>query len=231
LIFWVVAIFLLLVLALRPLRRPFCLIFAHTAQRLVLDGTNGLSSSKPCAYCRTVESELKPEVVLATIIDLERCKSPQDDYKWAGIALLTSPTSFLLVARSDHTNGSRNIKPEVVFKVQKMARYSSFCFIMGSFNHFTACKPDFSGTQENTAHLSAGIIRHICTAYSAPPGVQYIAVCGVNNQYGYVWAIMQAQFHRMPGFLDIFHSHYSQRAAHISKNNFLTGIPPWGYIS
>ena len=24
-------------------------------------------------------------------------------YKWAGIALLTSPTGFLLVARSDHT--------------------------------------------------------------------------------------------------------------------------------
>jgi len=36
--------------------------------------------------------------------------------------LLTSPTGFLLVARSDHTTGSRNIKPEVVFKVQKMAR-------------------------------------------------------------------------------------------------------------
>jgi len=28
---------------------------------------------------------------------------------------------FLLVARSDHTTGSRNIKPEVVFKVHKMA--------------------------------------------------------------------------------------------------------------
>jgi len=32
----------------------FCLIFAQTAQWLVLDGTNGLSSSKPCAYCRIV---------------------------------------------------------------------------------------------------------------------------------------------------------------------------------
>ena len=40
---------------------------------------------------------------------------------------------FLLVARSDHTTGSRNIKPEVVFKVQKMARYASFCLIMGQF--------------------------------------------------------------------------------------------------
>jgi len=47
--------------------------------------------------------------------------------------------------------------------------------------------PDFSGTKENTTCLSAVIIRHICTAYSAPPGVQYIAVRGVSNQYGYVW--------------------------------------------
>jgi len=39
---------------------------------------------------------------------------------------------------------------------------------MGPFKHFTACMPDFSSTQENTAHLSAGIIWHICTAYSAP---------------------------------------------------------------
>ena len=31
----------------------FCLIFARTAPQLVLDGTNGLSSSKPCVYCRT----------------------------------------------------------------------------------------------------------------------------------------------------------------------------------
>jgi len=40
---------------------------------------------------------------------------------------------FLLVAKSDHTTGSRNIKPEVVFNVQKMARYASFCLIMGPF--------------------------------------------------------------------------------------------------
>jgi len=40
---------------------------------------------------------------------------------------------FLLVARSDHTTGSRNIKPEVVFKEQKMAQYAPFCLIMGSF--------------------------------------------------------------------------------------------------
>jgi len=56
----------------------FCVIFARTAQRSVLNGTNGLSSSKPCAHCRIVQSELKPEVVLATIIatiiDPERYK-------------------------------------------------------------------------------------------------------------------------------------------------------------
>jgi len=52
----------------------FCLIFARTAQRSVIDGTNGHSSSKPCAYCQIVRSELKPEVVLTTIIDPERCK-------------------------------------------------------------------------------------------------------------------------------------------------------------
>ena len=40
---------------------------------------------------------------------------------------------FLLVARSDHTTGSRNIKSEVVFRVQKIARYDSFCLIMGPF--------------------------------------------------------------------------------------------------
>jgi len=90
-------------------------------------------------------------------------------------------TGFLLVARSDYTIGSRNIKLEVVFKVQKMARCASFCFIMSPFNHFTACMPDFSGTQENATHALtiAGIIRQICTAYSAPPGVQYIAIRGV----------------------------------------------------
>ena len=38
----------------------FCLIFARTAKQLVLDGTNGLSSRKPCAYCWIAWSELKP---------------------------------------------------------------------------------------------------------------------------------------------------------------------------
>ena len=54
-----------------PIDGRFCIIFARTAQQSVLNGTNGLSSSKPCAYCRI---ELKPEVVLATIIDQETCK-------------------------------------------------------------------------------------------------------------------------------------------------------------
>ena len=44
----------------------FCLIFARTAKQSVLDGRNWLSSSKPCAYCWIVQSELNPEVVLAT---------------------------------------------------------------------------------------------------------------------------------------------------------------------
>jgi len=43
--------------------------------------------------------------------------------------LRTSPTS----SGSDHTTGSRNIKQEVVSKVQKMDRYASFRLIMGPF--------------------------------------------------------------------------------------------------
>jgi len=34
------------------------LFFARTAQQSVLDGTNGLSSSNWCAYCRIMRSEL-----------------------------------------------------------------------------------------------------------------------------------------------------------------------------
>ena len=37
-----------------PLDGRFCLIFARIAQQSVLDGVNGVSSSKPCAYCRIV---------------------------------------------------------------------------------------------------------------------------------------------------------------------------------
>jgi len=55
-----------------------------------------------------------------------------------GLGLLAYKSSwlrnhFLLVAKSDYTTGSRNIKPEVVFKVQKMVRCASFCLIMGPF--------------------------------------------------------------------------------------------------
>jgi len=39
--------------------------FCPHSQQSVLDGRNWLSSSKSCAYCRIVQSELKPEVVLA----------------------------------------------------------------------------------------------------------------------------------------------------------------------
>jgi len=39
----------------------FALFFARIAQQSVPDGTNGLSSSKPCVYCRIVRSELKPD--------------------------------------------------------------------------------------------------------------------------------------------------------------------------
>jgi len=46
----------------------FALFLPVTAQQSVLDGTNGLSGSNPCAYCRIVWSELKPEVVLAMIM-------------------------------------------------------------------------------------------------------------------------------------------------------------------
>jgi len=72
--FWVTAIFLFPVSPLRPSRRPLLHYFCPYSQWSILDGTHGLSCSKPCAYCRIVRSELKPGVVLATIIDPERCK-------------------------------------------------------------------------------------------------------------------------------------------------------------
>ena len=109
-----------------PLDGRFCLIFALTAQQSVLDGTNGLSNSNPCAYCRIVRSELKPEVVLATIIDPERCKWPQSAYKWAGIALLTSPTGAIancggtiFLRRSVHLNGLWNLGYSFVLRSVK----------------------------------------------------------------------------------------------------------------
>jgi len=58
--------------------------------------------------------------------------------------LLTSPTGCkVLVARSDHTTGSRNITLEVVSKVQKMAQYASFCLIMDPFKGNCLFLPDY----------------------------------------------------------------------------------------
>jgi len=59
---------------------------------------------------------------------------------------------FLLVARSDHTTGSRNVKPKVVFRVQKMARYALFCLIMGLFKGEV---PVFARSRENFVALGS----------------------------------------------------------------------------
>ena len=56
----------------------FCLTFARTAKQSVLDGRNWLSSSKPCAYCRILWSELKPGVVLALDVGLCSVKPTSD---------------------------------------------------------------------------------------------------------------------------------------------------------
>ena len=58
-IVWVAAIFYFRLRLYGYQDGHFCLIFARTAQQSVgpiLDGTNGLSSSKPCAYCQIVQS-------------------------------------------------------------------------------------------------------------------------------------------------------------------------------
>jgi len=55
----------------------FCLVLARTAQQLVLDGTNGLSSGEPCAYCRIVQIG-------------QKCKG-------ASRGLLCDSTAFLLI--------------------------------------------------------------------------------------------------------------------------------------
>jgi len=53
---------------------------------------------------------------------------------------------------------------------------------MGPFNQFTACMPEHTPWCAGKYRTpSAGIIWHICTKYTAPPGVQYIAVRGVSN--------------------------------------------------
>jgi len=55
----------------------FCLIFAHTSKQSVLDGRNWLSSNKPCAYCRIVWSELKPDSGLFVYITCVRKPASQ----------------------------------------------------------------------------------------------------------------------------------------------------------
>ena len=79
---------------------------------------------------------IKPVVVLATIIEQKGVNNLKMPINGLGFLAYKSDwlrDHFLLVARLDHTTGSRNIKPEVVFKVQKMARYASFCLIIGPF--------------------------------------------------------------------------------------------------
>ena len=130
-----------------PLDGRFCLIFDRTAQQSVLDSTNGLSSSKPCVYCRIVRSESKPEVVLDTWLltqkSVNSLKMPINRLVLPCYKSYWLRDHFLLVARSDHTTGSRNIKPEVVFKVQKMARCALSCFIMGPFKGKCLFLPDY----------------------------------------------------------------------------------------
>ena len=47
----------------------FCFIFARTDKQSVLDGRNGLSSSKPCAYFRIVRSSVS-SVCLSILLGL-----------------------------------------------------------------------------------------------------------------------------------------------------------------
>jgi len=49
------------------------------------------------------------------------------------LQVLLAQRSFFVSCKIRSQTGSRNIKPEVVSKVQKMARYASFCLIMGPF--------------------------------------------------------------------------------------------------
>jgi len=72
---------------------------------------------------------------------------------------------FLLVARSDHTTGNRNIKPEVVSKVQKMAKskYASFCLIMGPFEGKCLFLPDYG-----PLGLGLGLVLRLGSTVSHP---------------------------------------------------------------
>ena len=89
----------------------FCRIFVRTAQCSVLDGTNGLSSSKPCAYCWIMQSELKPETVLATIITQKCVNSLKMPINGLGLPCLCLQVLWcccggtILLRRSIHLNG------------------------------------------------------------------------------------------------------------------------------
>ena len=57
----------------------FCLIFARTSQQSVLDGTNGLSSFKPCAYCRIVHrADIFAIAQLSCFHILQKCNRQTD---------------------------------------------------------------------------------------------------------------------------------------------------------
>ena len=57
---------------------------------------------------------------------------PINGLRLSCLQVLLAQRSFSVSCKeSDQATGSRNIKPEVVFKVQKMARYALFCLIMG----------------------------------------------------------------------------------------------------
>ena len=59
----------------------FALFFARTAQQSAIDGPNG---SKPCAYCRIVWLELKPDSVLFVFITI-RSLRPRNVVKYFSI--------------------------------------------------------------------------------------------------------------------------------------------------
>ena len=66
---------------------------------------------------------------------------------------------FLLVARLDHTTGSRNIKPEVVFEVQKMAQYASFNLTMGLYKGEMPILPDYDPLRLGLGLVLTGAVR------------------------------------------------------------------------
>jgi len=73
----------------------FCLIFARTAQQSVLDGTNGLSSRKPCVYCWIVRSRVSrgnlcDSTAFLLLLSLILTSSVSDELKSCVWSVLTS---------------------------------------------------------------------------------------------------------------------------------------------